>query len=246
MVAWSKKSMVENAEETITGWGHRIWDGGKKTLGLSKEIEMVPLSPEYIKDPPTTSGGVGGKPIRWGIQEVQDSYTLMYKLMGDPKERTPGCCIDRSREDGKPLLKLGKTNEFIHPAVWWRYKTMKNAEGGKEYRSKALEGFKRTQDPTYKSWGYLRQTADKPTVWIPEWFMKPTNKYLTGANLGEWADAKGDEEWQHAEWTYLDNVTDMDEMQKQVAQFYVDAQNAAEKMKANGKEFPWGVDMPKA
>lgn len=234
------QSNTEKLGDSVADWGRWTLEGGKSILGLSKKVKMVPVPPENIRDPDTTLLDKNGKPIqiRWAISDIRDSYTTMYKTMSDPVDRKPGESHDRSREDGKLLTDLGRTNEYIHPAVWWRYKTMQGEGGDKIYRSRALEGFKRRQDPKYGSWGYL-----KGKVWIPEWFMKPTNMYLTGAGHHEYVDAQGDEPWQHAEWTYTDNVSDCDDMQPELAQFYVDAQHAKKKMGDDKREFPFEVQL---
>lgn len=238
-----QKSYVEKLEDTVTDTWHALWQSGKKVLG-SKEIQMVPVPKENIRDPDHNSlVDLKGKPIvvRWAVSEIQDSYSAMYRAMSNPVDRTPGECSDRSREGGKPLKELGRTNEYIHPAVWWRYKTLKNEAGDMKYDSQAIRpkgkpGFTRQQDPKYGSWGYL-----KGNLWIPEWFVKPTNSYLGSNGYGQFEDADGDEPWEHAEWTYLDNVADKDELLGNLAQFYVEAQTAQKKMKADKKEFPFEV-----
>ena len=233
-----KPSTVEKVESTVAGWGHWIFEQGKKVV--SGEVKMVPVSEQKIKDPPKTAGK-GGKPIRWAISEYQDSYTRMYQAISDPVDRTPGECTDRSTEKRTPLKELGRTNEYIHPAVWWRVKNMRGEKGDKKYLASPLKDFERGQDPTYGSWGYLKKST---AVWIPEWFMKPTELYMAGR---ENRKPEGhDEEWEHAEWTYTDGtyadaIVVKKELLDSLAQFYLDGQAAEKKMTAMGKVFPFEV-----
>lgn len=238
-----KKSKVEDVKDTVADWGHWIWESGRSALGY-KGAKLVPVPPQNIVQP-SLYGRVDTKgnriEVKWAQSEVVDSYTAMYKAISGPKNRTPGECTDRSRENGQPLKKLGRTNEYIHPAVWRRYQAMKDKKGQPEYVSKALLGFRRVQEQKYGSWGYWKEETG---VWIPEWFMKPLNSFLQGAGLPEGMDTQGDEAWQHAEWAYTDAVSDCDEFQRDVAKFYCDAQAAKKKMEAEKKEFPFGLPLP--
>lgn len=239
-----QKNGLEHIEDTFIDLWHSVRQFGSKALG-SKETEMVPVPEENIRDPDLDSKvGLDGKPIivQWAASKMEDSYTGVYVAMSPPKYRTPGECSDRSREGGKPLHELGRTNEYIHPAVWWRYQKLKNEAEGIRYSSKAIRpdgkhGFTRQQDPKYGAWGYL-----KGDLWIPEWFVKPTKSYLN-SNVHNGVEDVGDagDEWEHAEWTYLDNVADKEELQKDLAGFYARAQAAQDKMKADKKEFPFEV-----
>lgn len=230
-----KPTTVEKVENTVSEWSHWIFEEGKKKMGLSKEVKMVPVPEQNVRDPEPKSGGKDGKPIRWAISEYQDSYTRMYQAISGAVDRTPGECTDRSTEARRPLKELGRTNEYIHPSVWWRVKTMEGEKGGKQYNPSSLRDFERRQHDRYGSWGYK-----KGGLWIPEWFMKPTKDYMS-RYAGGYGDGKDDEQWEHAEWTYTDNVDGTEELQKELAKFYLDAQEAEKKMKKDGREFPFGI-----
>lgn len=237
-----QKNGFEHVEDAFSDLWHLIRQSGRNGLGLEGP-EMVPIPEKNIRNPDLSSDvGLDGKPItvQWAASQISDSYTWGFKVVNEPETRTPGECSDRSREDGKPLRDLGQTNEYIHPAVWWRNKKLENEAEALRYYPEAIQpvdrpGFTRQQDPKYGSWGYL-----KGNIWIPEWFVKPTNSYLSSKGLDR-IDTAGDEAWEHAEWTYLDNVADRDELQKELAQFYIDARGARDKMKADKKEFPFEV-----
>lgn len=238
-----KKSKIENAKDYVADWGHWIWDSGKSVLGYEGK-QLVPVPPQNIEQPKFKERvDTKGNPIKvlWALADIEDSYTTMYKAISGPKNRSPGECNDRSREHGEPLKKLGRTNEFIHPAVWRRYQAMKDKNGQPRYVSKALLGFRRVQEKKYDSWGYWKEETG---VWIPEWFMKPLNSYLQGAGLPEGMDTRGNEPWQHAEWAYTDAVSDCDDFQRDIAVFYCNAQAAKKKMEADKKEFPFGLPLP--
>lgn len=237
------KSKLEKFKDSMSDWGVWIWHGMRRALfgGPVREVKLVPVNPEKITDPQPILLDDKGNQIspRWGVSEYQDSYTAMYRLMGAPVNRTPGESHDRSREGGKPLLELGQTNEYIHPSVWWRYQTMKNEEGDMKYVSKSLLGFKRQQDLRYGSYGYWKADTE---VWVPEWFMKPSNDYLKARGLDLYADKEVEGgQWQYAEWTYTELVDASDDLLTELARFYVAAQDAQEEMEKDGKRFPFEI-----
>lgn len=230
--AHSRSSSVEKLENGINRVGSWIWEAGEQALGVAK-VKMVPVLPEYIRLPKPIQDIID---IKWGVGTYKDNYDLKYKILSDKKERTPGECVDRSREDGVQLCHLGATNEYIHPSVWRRYEYMIDPDTKKKlYKSEALNGFVRTKDPKYGSYGWK-----KGNLWIPEWFMKPTQTYLmeAGYDVGE---CKPHEEWENAEWAYTENVSDCTDLQPHIAKFYMAAMEAAEKMKADGKVFPFDI-----
>lgn len=235
------KTATENFKDSLSDWGAWIWDGMRRSLGLYKAVKLVPVQPDKITDPQPSLVDDKGNLIlpRWGVSEYQDSYTAMYRVMGAPVIRTPGESSDRSREGGLPLRELGQTNEYIHPSVWWRYQTMKNEKGDMKYVSKALLGFKRQQDLKYGSYGYWKSDTQ---VWVPEWFMKPSNDYLMRKGLETYTDKEVDGGlWQYAEWTYTELVDASDDLEEQLARFYVAAMDAKEEMEIDGRVFPFGV-----
>lgn len=233
-----REGTLETVESAAADWGSWIWQKAKNTVGASKSVKMVPVPEQYIQPPDPSLMGKDPVKLEWGISQYADSYTAMYRLISAPVNRAPGESNDRSREDGPPLLKLGATNEYIHPSVWWRYKVMKDAKGNALYASKSLNGFKRLQEPTYGSYGYWK---DSTKVWIPEWFMRPSSDYL--ASMGNQKDggADNDEDWEHAEWTYVNNVEGKKDLMHNLADFYVAAQGAKDKMTKDGKVFPWQI-----
>lgn len=116
---------------------------------------------------------------------------------------------------------------------------MKNEEGDMKYVSKALLGFKRQQDLRYGSYGYWKADTE---VWIPEWFMKPSNDYLNGHGLNLYTDKELEGgQWQHAEWTYTELVDASDDLLVELAKFYVAAQDAQEEMEKDGRRFPFEI-----
>lgn len=229
-----RSNSAEKLEQAVSNLGHWIWEIGKQTLGLSKQVKMVPVNPDMIRLPQEPKDN---KDINWGVGKYTDSYTLIYRVLSAPVNRTPGACMDRSKEGGELLRNLGETNEYIHPAVWRRYETKDPDTKKPIYKSDALHGFERIQDPKYGSRGWYNE---KEKLWIPEWFIKPTDAYLVESGLkhGEWTVHT---EWEHAEWEYTENVHDSDDLQKHIARFYVDAMEAQKKMEADGKKFPFEV-----
>lgn len=229
-----QKSRMENIEDTLYDLASWIVEAGKKALSY-KEIEMVPVPPDKIVQPPLDLVDDRGNRIlpKWGISQIQDSYTPMYYL-ANSAYRAPGESRDRSLEHGQLLKDLGRTNEYIHPSVWWRSDTIGD-------QPQALNGFRRQQDPKYHSWGYYKKETG---TWIPEWFMIPSNDYLDHSSNPKAQSAKsarGQEGWQHAEWTYTDNVDGTDELQKRLTEFYIDTLEAAKRMEHDGKGFPFEV-----
>lgn len=234
-------SLVERSRvEKVENWIVKRLGRGRKsveTIADEKHVKVVPVNPAHVKDPPEFK--LNGK-ILWACQEIIDSYTAIYKAMGGPHNRAPGECGDLSRVDfaDTPLSEFGNTNEFIHPAVWWRYKIMYNVPGKENYNSKALVGFKRVQDETHGSWGYYKESTK---IWIPEWFMKSPNTYLAANKGHDFTDLDGDEDWEHAEWLYTDAVEDSHEIQSELVKVYIDARKAMKSMAAENKVFPWDI-----
>jgi len=105
-------------------------------------------------------------PAHWTLFRAQDSYSLMYKFISNPKTRTPGVCDDRSTESHKPLYQLGRTNEWMHPSVKWRV-DMSQAHEKKDfqYKSEHLAAFDYKQKDGIYGWAH-KEDSD---VWIPEW-----------------------------------------------------------------------------
>lgn len=228
-----KYNMVESIEHTL----HQIMESGKKILDLQKHIEMVPI--KNVTNPDTGSFlDKDGHLIvpQWGISKIEDSYTLMYYVMKS-EYRSPGESTDRSRENGALLVNLGRTNEYVHPSVWWRNTQVK-------YHPKSLEGFERVQDPTYGSWGYYKKSTE---VWIPEWFILPSDLYLGSSAIEGAKNAisglPDQQRWQVTEWAYTDNFGDTDELQKWLVRTYIQSLQARKKMTDAGKKFPF--EMPK-
>lgn len=237
------KSTVESLEATAYDWGSWIVASGKKALGLAKKVEMVPVPADKIK---LSESEISEK---WSIPEVEDSFTAMYNVMKS-QYRSPGEMKDRSREDGELLKALGDTHEYIHSSVWGRIQLLEKSKGKKsgqmdskqkEYKPKALEGFVRQQDPTFKSWGYWK---DSTKTWIPEWFIIPSNESLEEFDLPEAKGMISDEgkhAWQQVKWMATKNLSGTDKIKKDLVKVYIEATKAKKKMEAAGKEFPFKV-----
>jgi len=77
----------------------------------------------------------------WATGPIIDSFTEKYKATGS-QHRTPGEYKSSKLQDGT-AVKLGKTNEFIHPSVQYRRERFNG-----DYEPVALKDFKRTKKTT--------------------------------------------------------------------------------------------------
>jgi len=171
------------------------------SLGLEKEVKLVPLPTAMIQQPSRSASiRADGKKFRWGISEYQDSYTRMYRALGASVDRIPGECLDRSTEKRTPLLKLGATNEYIHPSVEWRrYNLDFEKDSAKKYHPNSLKDYERKTDETGAT-GYRHK---KTRMWIAEWYIKPPT-----------SDSRKDDVWKTAEWELTKNVEDREALHK--------------------------------
>ncbi len=91
----------------------------------------------------------------WATGPIVDSYEGKMKKAGS-KYRTPG----EYRDEHAPQGVTGKTEEEIHPTVWYRMQQL-----GKEYQPEPLKGFDRKQKKTGNTVSY---EWVKGNVRIPE------------------------------------------------------------------------------
>jgi len=105
--------------------------------------------------------------VGWATGPIIDSFTGTMTL-GGSRYRTPGGYKESKLQSGK-TVKLGKTNEFIHPTVQYRIDHL--GRGG--YNPTALWGFERKKDyvelkdGSGKVAGYVWEKKDGTKV--PEW-----------------------------------------------------------------------------
>jgi hypothetical protein len=91
----------------------------------------------------------------WATGPIVDSFEGKMKKAGS-KYRTPG----EYRDENPPQCATGKTEEEIHPTVWYRMQQL-----GKEYQPEPLKSFKRKQK---KSANGVSYEWVKGSVRIPE------------------------------------------------------------------------------
>jgi hypothetical protein len=91
----------------------------------------------------------------WATGPIVDSFEGKMKKAGS-KYRTPG----EYRDENRPQGAIGKTEEEIHPTVWYRMQQL-----GKEYQPEPLKSFKREQK---KSANGVSYEWVKGSVRIPE------------------------------------------------------------------------------
>lgn len=95
----------------------------------------------------------------WAVGPIIDSLSGAMRLGGSLR-RIPGDTID---ENKKRLRDLGKTNEFIHPCVYYRQQHFEKT--ATKYENEFLENFERKS----------RQTEDGSRRW--EWVHKAEPKF---------------------------------------------------------------------
>ncbi|KAF3000702.1 hypothetical protein E8E13_002538 [Curvularia kusanoi] len=162
------KSMVNKTVATITdpiyataSW-LSSWVSAPPPPPKEKLVRTYCVSAEYCPKE---------KPEHWTLFRKQDSYTRMYKFISSPADRTPGACDDRSTETHTPLYKLGKTNEWMHPSVWWRREKSQQSHIDENYKYKSAPllalKYGKEKEGVY---GWSRYDAKEDIdVWIPEW-----------------------------------------------------------------------------
>ncbi|KAI1848423.1 hypothetical protein JX265_008795 [Neoarthrinium moseri] len=124
-----------------------------KGLGL---LEKAGLKKAQVK-------GISKEVINgWATGPIVDSYAGLMAFAGSVP-RTPG----RYAEDKSGKVKLGQTNEYIHPSVEYRKRSRT------DYRPKPLEGFTRSARQS-GSKGYDWTSS---TVTIPEYVIKPEHRF---------------------------------------------------------------------
>ncbi|KAL3422980.1 peptidoglycan binding domain containing protein [Phlyctema vagabunda] len=137
------------SENTKTGTGWRIWD------------QAVAMKDYWTgTQKPVLTGYARG--------HIEDSNTLMYKIMASPQDRTPNRYHDQENE---------YSVERIHPSVYLRQKS-KDVNGDAIYRPMALKGWVRI----YKEDGMGRGGAKrKGWVWV-----KYKNNNTEKAEIENW------------------------------------------------------------
>jgi hypothetical protein len=107
----------------------------------------------------------------WATGPIVDSFTGHMAVMGS-RTRTPGRYThDNTKEE---VIKLGLTNEMIHPSVGYR-----KEKRLRDYDPPALKGFERKLS---KSEGFIWTDGETK---IPEYVIKPTDVFTRHVALND-------------------------------------------------------------